>query len=400
MSVELVCAEIARFLKDAKPEVLCIRGKWGVGKSYAWTEQLKAAQKAKQLGLLKYSKVSLFGLNSLDALKYAVFEGSQNVGESIQIPSFETLEDFVGKLPRWKEFIKPLLSGSWAGRVIGSDGALSLSFMAVRDQIVCIDDFERRSKNLELIDVFGLVSFLREQRNCKVVLILNEERLDDADKREFERHLEKVVDVSLSYEPTPERSARIGVDSADEVGAYIADRCVALGITNIRVIKRIVQFVETVRPKLNGYDGMVMRTAISSLALFTWSHDQPDEAPQLGYLESKTLRNFALRPGGDQALDRADESGWKSALIAYGYMSTSEFDLVLIEAVRKGYFDDEKLKSEASKLSAKFAAAKGRQSIDDAWRKFITRSRMTRMTCSMAFSTRFRRTSNISPQET
>ena len=88
MSVELVCAEIARFLKDAKPEVLCIRGKWGVGKTYAWTEQLKAAQEEGRLGLLNYSYVSLFGLNSLDALKYAVVESSQNVDKSVRNPQF------------------------------------------------------------------------------------------------------------------------------------------------------------------------------------------------------------------------------------------------------------------------------------------------------------------------
>ncbi len=41
MSIELVKAEIAKFLADADPMVLCIRGRWGVGKTYAWNEQLK-----------------------------------------------------------------------------------------------------------------------------------------------------------------------------------------------------------------------------------------------------------------------------------------------------------------------------------------------------------------------
>ena len=81
-------------------------------------------------------------------------------------------------------------------------------------------------------------------------------------------------------------------------------------------------------------------------------------------------------------------------------MSTSEFDLVLIEAVRKGYFDDERLKSEASKLSAKFAAAKGRQSIDDAWRKFHDLFADDQDDVLDGIFDGFRRTSNISPQET
>ena len=82
-------------------------------------------------------------------------------------------------------------------------------FALVRDYLVCLDDFERRGDNLNPRDVLGLVSFLREQRNCKVALILNDARLGDEERREFEAHLEKVVDVSLVFRPTPAEAAAI-----------------------------------------------------------------------------------------------------------------------------------------------------------------------------------------------
>jgi hypothetical protein len=54
-------------------------------------------------------------------------------------------------------------------------GALSkaqpLLFSAIRNQIVCVDDLERRGA-LPVKDVLGLISYLREQRSCKVVLLL------------------------------------------------------------------------------------------------------------------------------------------------------------------------------------------------------------------------------------
>jgi hypothetical protein len=56
--------------------------------------------------------------------------------------------------------------------------ARSLYFSLVQNQIVCIDDLDRRSKTLDLRDVLGLISFLREQRGCKVALILNAEKLE------------------------------------------------------------------------------------------------------------------------------------------------------------------------------------------------------------------------------
>ena len=45
MSTELVEVEkeIARFLVSPEPEVLCISGKWGVGKTFSWNVFLRTA---------------------------------------------------------------------------------------------------------------------------------------------------------------------------------------------------------------------------------------------------------------------------------------------------------------------------------------------------------------------
>jgi hypothetical protein len=45
-----------------------------------------------------------------------------------------------------------------------------------KDIIVCFDDFERLSSSMELEEVLGLISELKEQKNCSVVMILNEDQ--------------------------------------------------------------------------------------------------------------------------------------------------------------------------------------------------------------------------------
>ena len=65
MSLETIKAEIARFLGEPGPGVLCLRGKWGVGKTYAWNEQLNAALHAKTVSNKVYAYVSLSGLTLL-----------------------------------------------------------------------------------------------------------------------------------------------------------------------------------------------------------------------------------------------------------------------------------------------------------------------------------------------
>jgi hypothetical protein len=55
-------------------------------------------------------------------------------------------------------------------------GIQQISFLSVKNYLICFDDLERKGKHLRLVDVLGLASMLKERRNCKVVLILNEAR--------------------------------------------------------------------------------------------------------------------------------------------------------------------------------------------------------------------------------
>jgi hypothetical protein len=64
VSTELIKDEIEKFLSTDEPGVLCIRGKWGVGKTYTWDRALEEAQFAKRIGLHRYSYVSLFGIRA------------------------------------------------------------------------------------------------------------------------------------------------------------------------------------------------------------------------------------------------------------------------------------------------------------------------------------------------
>src|SRR5579863_967248 len=88
---ELAKREILRFLDSEEPEVLCLRGKWSVGKTFSWKRYLEEASSANCIKLNRYAYVSLFGVNSLNALKYSIFENT--VGKE-QVTSDASLETF------------------------------------------------------------------------------------------------------------------------------------------------------------------------------------------------------------------------------------------------------------------------------------------------------------------
>ena len=78
MSLFKVETKISDFLSTNTPEVMAIKGAWGVGKTFTWNKLSKYAKDNKQIALKKYSYVSLFGINSLETFKSAIFENLIN----------------------------------------------------------------------------------------------------------------------------------------------------------------------------------------------------------------------------------------------------------------------------------------------------------------------------------
>jgi hypothetical protein len=184
VSIALIESEIQRFLLAEEPEVLCISGHWGVGKTFAWNRFLSDAKIKATIGLKHYSYVSLFGVTSLDEFKYSIFENSLQSSEIGVEPSLDTLESNTaatakrfGRKSLWFLQTVPLINN-----YIGGLGPVW--FLSVKNTIICVDDIERRGDSLSIRDVLGLVSNLKEHKGCKVCLILNDEALE-GNKEEF-----------------------------------------------------------------------------------------------------------------------------------------------------------------------------------------------------------------------
>ncbi len=247
MSTELIQSEIRRFLSTKEPEVVCISGRWGVGKTFAWNRNLRDAQAKNQIGLASYSYVSLFGVNSLDELKYSIFENSVKSSEIGAEPSLDADQPVTAAAAKQlgKKSLGVMQQIPFIKNYIGGLGPVWFSL--VSRAIICVDDIERRGKNLSVREVLGLVSNLKELKGCKVALILNDEALEE-DREEFQKYLEKVVDTSLKFAPSAQEAASIAIPTGGKTNTLVAEGCVKLGISNIRLIKRIERSVHQVEP--------------------------------------------------------------------------------------------------------------------------------------------------------
>ncbi len=75
--------------------------------------------------------------------------------------------------------------------------------------IICFDDFERKSKKIDLNDLFGFITQLSIDMNCKVVIILNSDVFSGEEAKVFSNVKEKTVNKFLKFNPSKEEFFKI-----------------------------------------------------------------------------------------------------------------------------------------------------------------------------------------------
>lgn len=357
MSQNRALEEIRRFLGTANPEVLSISGRWGVGKTYAWDTTLKGMRAATPLR--RYAYVSAFGLRSVDALKTAIVQSTVSLDEDELEPTvssfIEHVSTFEGVGRMVERGARKAVEGAqklataipYAGKLADLIGPGAALF--IRNQIVCIDDIERAGQGLDVADILGLVSMLRERRGCKVVLLLNEDGLGEHAVK-YREYLEKVVDQAIKFEPTPAESAAAALPEGDPLGEELAARTVSLGVINIRVIRRIRRFLSFIEPELAGLHAGVGDRVVQSIALLGWCVFEPRLAPPL-----EAVRRFSRF--GDLFSKEPEPIEDKIAqrkISDYGFRIFEEIDEVILDGLRAGAFDLVRLREALRGMDAEF----------------------------------------------
>jgi hypothetical protein len=370
MSQENAIREVRRFLGRAEPEVLSISGRWGVGKTFVWDNEIRSAGAGS--ALQRYAYVSAFGLRSIEALKTSIVQSTVRLDAPGLEPTVDSfIENFASVdglknageqgLRKGLDMISKLASAvPYAGKAADllSPGAALL----IRNQIVCIDDLERAGTGLEVTDILGLASFLRERRGCKIVLLLNEEGLGEQ-RDVYRSYLEKAVDQAIRYEPTPEESALAALPGASAAEQALRAKTMALGIINIRVIRRIYRFFQHMEPLLSGLNAGVGDRVIQSLALLGWAVFEPAHAPSLAAIR-KLDRYVSLSQSKERTARELQDD---AALSAYGFREFVDLDELILKGLQAGSFDEPRLRDRLRELDARLNQDAARRGIDAPW---------------------------------
>lgn len=363
MTTGLIQQELTRFLGDQKAEVLALSGKWGIGKTYGWNRVLKQAKEQEGISRQRYAYVSLFGISTLNELKYAIFEQSINLDMIGSQPTIDTLQS------NTRSIVELLGRKSWrvltrSAFIKNASPALdALAFFSVRDTLVCLDDLERRGTTLSALDILGLVSFMKEQRNCKIAILLN---ADEDGLEDFQKYREKVVDVELHFSPTAEESAEIAFGDDPGLLRQVRPLSKQLNITNIRTLKKIERVANIVKLLVQDMDPEVFAKAVNLLVLFVWCHLRAGDSsiPPLEYVEKIGFK--LLSPESGTGITE-NEKTWIMKLQAYGLRHIDEFGTLLAKLVRSGFVESREFTRVALDLNAQVKASNATQSFSAAW---------------------------------
>jgi hypothetical protein len=211
---------------------MLIKGKWGVGKTSAMRSLLDEAKEKKGsesvLQIETASFVSLAGVNEINDERSLFLLGLDEAPEWLGdlLGGFSNVADSVGKG-----------IGTAVNKAFNSIALVRLS-SRMKGALVVIDEVERRGNGLDLKDVFGTVIRLVENRECKVVVIMNEEAVTtEQDKETLAWYREKIFDFEYEFRPTTS-DAVAAVAKTEANRDLLMQVFEPLEIANLRVISQ------------------------------------------------------------------------------------------------------------------------------------------------------------------
>jgi len=182
-------------------KTIMLSGAWGAGKTHFWREEIEP-KLAKELKDKKKAciYVSLYGKDNLDTLKKEIYIKASSekelLSKEVSTFGFDALSSIKDSDLKIGQALNAI--GGLYNKHKSDKGIKRLK----GGGIICLDDFERKSKQIDLNDLFGFISQLAIEMNCKVVIILNDDVFTGKEAEVFRNVKEKTVNKFFYFEPT------------------------------------------------------------------------------------------------------------------------------------------------------------------------------------------------------
>ena len=250
--------ELGYLQKDiSNGKVIMLSGKWGSGKTHFWQNKIQTVLNDKDKKIPNHY-ISLYGKMSIQEIKNEVF-----------LKIFESVDSFESE-EKTKKIVKGSIDLVSSLTKSISVFGMSLDLSKITDKsfekidsllndeklkrtenylnsgaVICFDDFERKSKEIDLNDLFGFITQLTLNFSCKVVIILNDDVFEGEEKKIFSNVKEKSVSKFLKYEPSIEELYNLIFEKHEiskefqGVKSFILEYIQEINILNARIYNQV-----------------------------------------------------------------------------------------------------------------------------------------------------------------
>lgn len=185
------------YLTSDTNHALMITGSWGTGKSYYLKNILKC--KIENIPTFEDNSknykpvlISLFGLKSITEIQTEIFLSLYPILDNKKIK----LSASIGKA-----LIKGIMRLNSLDGFLNNASNIEINkedWLKFSELVICFDDLERISNNLNLEELIGYINNLVENENVKVLIIANEDKIQS---NNYHKLKEKVIGNSIEFIP-------------------------------------------------------------------------------------------------------------------------------------------------------------------------------------------------------
>lgn len=331
MTMDLTQAELEKWLLRSEARVISLTGKWGTGK----TEMLNRIVKKSSNKIVSDSlQISLFGVKSIDEMKlrFVAQLAATKSGER-EIASFA------------KDAGLQVVKGVANFFRVGNE-VQQLSLLAVpkllRGRLLVIDDIERKHEKLSIDEVLGFIDEYVGRYECRVLLVLNSDKLKDS--LIWNEFREKVIDHEIRLETTAAEVFEIAKNQSHSpaLGDSIKSAMTACNVTNIRVARKIVSAVhEFVGAHVDLPVGVLQRTVPSLVLLSATHYAVIEDGPTLEWIleYNKEIDIFDSKTRKQRGLEENKNGRWIKLMDDVGIKAVDSFEVVVSDYLRNGMVD-------------------------------------------------------------
>jgi hypothetical protein len=353
------------FLKHPEKKVLVLKGKWGVGKTYAWKKFVETNKEFKESAI---AYVSLFGVKDLKEVQQLIVQKAVPTNlkqlrsiSKVGIPLVNALRNL--PVPYLKEALET------------TD---NIAALLVRRFLICFDDIERKSDELSLAEILGLVSVLKEEKDCRIVLIFNEDQIQgEDDKISLRKYREKVVDQEIAYDPFVKDNIRLIFQPNEFL--IVQDALQMMAVNNIRIIKFAHWNAKHFEPYTALLESAVRDSLMGNIAILTclfYMHgDQID-------MRNLPLNYFSIMFSKDKEEKLTDAE----LLLKEAQYSKQDFDPLIVDYLQTGKYDEVELRKVLATLNERELKNKTQQKLASVWGLFNRNFQSTKTEVEKAFT--------------